>query len=154
MRIELSKATFRRCVQLYLAACVLAMALCLWQVLDARLTAFDFEFRELLGRYYGWSDYSNLELGTGAAILLAHIAATVGLLWFKRWARTLFWSSVLASVALVMAFGPPVEWYEPWTMALEVVFGGLFGAIVLLSYASGLGENWFSRSAEAREGKE
>ncbi|HEX8364542.1 MAG TPA: hypothetical protein VF603_04570 [Allosphingosinicella sp.] len=152
MRIELSKATFRRCVQLYLAACVLATALCLWQVLDARLTAFDFEFRELLRRYYGWSDYSDLALGAGAAILLAHLAAMIGLLWFKRWARTLFWSSVLVAVALGTAFGAPVEWYQGWTMALEVVLGGLFGAIVLLSYASGLGENWFNRSAEARQG--
>ena len=152
MRIELSQASFRRCVQLYLAGSLLAMALCVWQVLDPRLTAFDFEFRELLRRHFGWSDYSNQALAAAGIFCVAHLTATIGLLWFRRWARLLFWSSVLLSIALVTALGPPVEWYDRWTMALEVVFCGLFGIIVFSSYASGFGEDWFNRGAAAREG--
>lgn len=152
MRIELSEASFRRCVQLYLAGSLLTIALCFWQVLDPRLTAFDFEFRELLRRYFGWSEYSNQALGAGLIFTAAHLAATIGLLWFKRWARVLFWSSVLLTVALVTALGPPVDWSDRWTMAFEVVFWGLFGIIVFSSYASGFGEDWFNRGAKAREG--
>jgi hypothetical protein len=74
------------------------------------------------------------------------------LLWYKGWARRLFWVSTLAASAIATASGPRVAWYDTWTVMLEVVFLGLLGIIVLLSYASGLGANWFDKGAEAQEG--
>ena len=147
MSIDLNKAAFRRLVQLYLLLLLLSVPLVILQVLSPTYETFDIEFQELVARHYGYAGYSEPLLVVMGAFLLAHFASAVSLLWFKRWGRLLFWFSIIVMLTLDSILGAPAEWYTRWTAWSEVVGSALFGVIVLLSYATGLGTVWFQPSA-------
>lgn len=143
MSIELNKLTFRRLVQIYLVLFLVSIPLTVWQVLSPTYEAFDLEFQALVARYYGHTGYSDGEMVAAGVLLLIHLASVVGMLWFKPWARLLFWSSIMFLLAFDVIVGTPVEWLDRWGSWGQVLGSALFGAIILLAYSRGHGEVWF-----------
>ena len=147
--IELNRATFRRLVQLYIVTLLLSSVPAIWQLFDPFWKSFDERFEQLVLSQFGQQAHPDWLMWTaGISFVLVgtwSVASMVGLLWFKRWARLGFWASaipLLALASVTLGFRPY------FATMLDDIFGivgeALFGAIVLLSYAEGLGAEWFA----------
>lgn len=151
MAIELNRALFKRLVWLYLASIAAFALSVLFMIFDATFAALELEVGALIARSYGSLDdlstpvLVTIAVGLGV-LLLWSLASTIGLLFFKRWARLGFWASLLPAVPLFLLVGV----YPALTSGAHeltlIISSGLFGAILLISYASGLGDVWFGRS--------
>ena len=109
---------------------IFAMVVCVFTVelpLPAELQ--DYLIRED-ERPFSPSDHAWLI--AGAAVLIASVAASVGLWFYRRWARLLYAVNVLAGVAMTL-FGPPIV-EHPLVTALGELSSVLAGAIVAMAY--------------------
>jgi hypothetical protein len=135
MELKLDKPAYRRLVQLYLVSFLLLIGAAVYSVVDPVLSSFDADFQELVGKHFRHAAASDVMAAVGGMFLVTHLGATIGLLWFKAWARLLFWSSFLITYAITVIFEPPVYYSTSW----------LFGAIIILSYSKDHGVIWFSK---------
>lgn len=147
MQIELNRATFRRLVQLYAVSLVLLCVTVAAELFVSEWLAFSDEFDAIVARRFGASGFDTAPywaFGSIGAVLIWMIASIVGLLSFKRWARFGNWASVLVGFVPMLVFdGYTPSYTSPAVDLVSEINCGLFGAIVLLSYAKGLGADWF-----------
>jgi len=148
MQLELNRATFRRLVQLYAASYLISTAVIAAELLLlGGWLEFSDDFDAIVARHFGTSSFDMSEYWTLGALLFIltwTFASIAGLYWFKPWARFGNWASaVIASVTLLAVDGYRPSYTSPAVDFLLLINGGLFGAIVLLSYAKGFGADWF-----------
>jgi hypothetical protein len=146
--IELSRATFRRLVQLYLLSIALVFGAVIFEWLSPKWSAFDSEFVALSEKHFGTLNFGQgvlIALGVYVLALLAWgIASTVGLLWFKRWARFGFWASAAAFVPVIYVPGFYPYYSAPLSDLAGMIGSALFGAILILAYSRDYGASWFA----------
>jgi hypothetical protein len=157
MRVELSRATFIRLVQLYIATGILSAGAAVYFIFSSSWQPFNNEFDLLVERHFVEPDAPDWLLwvvaGLLATILVWMIASMFGLLWFKRWARTGVWASLLALLGLAaVTFGTSPSATTLMDDALAIVDSALLGAILLLAYADGLGADWFALPGDLKQG--
>lgn len=151
MQIELSRTTFRRLVQLHIAMAVLSLVSYARLYLMPSWIDFSADFEGLIAEHFARQEPPEWQAVVAGVVFLVvgiwSIASLVGLLWFKRWARLGSWLSLIIFFVLGMLLGGKPSFSTLADDALLIFSSGLFGAIVLLSYAKGLGSEWFARSA-------
>ena len=158
----LDQVTFRRLVWLYIACWACSIAFIGHEVLAPEWTLFGSDFDALVVRHFGPDDIFGADqsvdgplrmfIGIGCLGLAWNFASMFGLLRFKRWARTGIWTSVLVLLLLLIAvFGSRPSYSTPLGDMLAAIDSGLLGAILLLSYARGLGAAWFAPSSSRIE---
>ncbi len=154
MAIELNKTTFRRLVWLYVASLVALVGSITFEIVDSKFAAFTTEFDQLAARYYeSFDDWNETVLMVLAGIVTLcsvwAIASIVGMLRFKRWGRFGFWAPLIVAFPLLVIL--PV--YPAVTTAMTEIAlmlnTALFGAILLIAYARGLGDSWFNSVEES-----
>ncbi len=151
--IDLNRTAFRRMVQLHLAVLALVLGSTVLNATVPSLVAFGDGFDALVGEHFG-SAFPPDHIMWPAAItfivaLIWSIVSTIGLLWFKRWARFGNWASIgLMYAVSILAFGSRPVYSTMLENVLFFISNALFGAIILLSYASGLGAQWFARTQD------
>lgn len=147
MSIDLNQATFRRLVQFYILSLVLVTVVVILEMMI--WSEFGQEFDRLNLEFFGEPSDLQLFLLGGIAIAggVAHIIAAFGLLKFRPWSKTLIWASLIPTSGLAFVPGSQVTWSGPWSLWIEVLSMALFGAIMLLAYARGLGDIWFRNEA-------
>jgi len=155
MSIELNQSTFRRLVQLYLLSVALTFVAFGYEWFSPKWSAFDSEFIALSEKHFGTL---NAEIGTLIAIgvyligLIAWgIVSTVGLLWFKRWARFGFWASAIACLPVIYIPGFYPYYSAPLSDLGAMISSVLFGAILLLAYSRDYGADWFAGRSQTKE---
>jgi hypothetical protein len=146
--MELSRTTFRRLVQLYLLLWAASIVLIVGQLFNQLHHDFDREFVALSERYYGPQRESDLIMALSGGLLIMHTAGAIGLLWFQRWARLIFWMALVVLLVIDSATGSPVAYFDQWASWSEFLGSGIFGAILVISYASGFGAEWFAAKAK------
>jgi len=155
MSIELNQATFRRLVQLYLLSVAFTFVAFGYEWLSPKWSSFDSEFVALSERHFGTLDGSEatlIALGVYViGLLMWGVASTVGLLWFKRWARFGFWASAIAFLPLVYIPGFYPYYSAPLSDLSAMIGSVLFGAILLLAYSRDYGAIWFAKRAQTKE---
>jgi hypothetical protein len=109
-------------------------------------------FDQLVVAHFGPSVFTGVPdtiLAVGlCAVLGWMLASTVGLFWFKRWARLGFWlAPLLATVLLMVLEGSRPDFSTPLADVLLTVHSATFGMIILLSYAKDYGADWFRPDA-------
>lgn len=151
--MELDQKAFRRLVQLYLGVELVGFGVIGVELFTPKLWAFSDDFDRLVQEYFGATNDAAMftALAFGVVSLTTGIASTVGLLWFKRWARTGFWLSILIALPLLLVPGFWLTYSTVWSDVLGFIASALFGAILLLSYSSNHGQIWFNQ-ATATEG--
>lgn len=153
MSITPDRALFRRLVRLYLLLSAVAIAATVYEAAAPGWREFSDEFDLLVQRRFG-SVSDVLVIGSGAAMLLClvfHVVAAIGLLKFRRWARLGFWASIIVTLPVLWVPGLGVPFYSgavTWTA--QAAGSMLFGAILVLAYAEGLGAIWFATGAPAQ----
>ncbi len=141
--IELNQKAFRRLVHLYLLSFVASIV----ALVSEAIIWIDFTeaFDRLTTEHFG--EPSELQLYTLGGLLsigaIAHIAAAIGLLKFKRWSRSLIWMSLLLMVPIAFAPGFSFSWSGPWSIWIESIGSALLGAIILFAYSGDHGAIWF-----------
>ena len=152
MTIELNRTTFKRLVWLYIATSLLAVAASLPHLLSVRWFNFGEVFDQLVAEEFGsstWSDTVWLVVGVGLLGLVIWMVASIfGLFYFRRWARFGVW----ASVVLLLVISVVIFRFRPifgsiWDDVAITFSSALLGAIVLMAYAKGLGDEWFATPA-------
>ncbi len=144
MTIELNRTTFKRLVWFYLfllgaGVVALVIELFVW----SEFSKFNDAFDKLAIDHFG--QQSEFQLGAGAVLAFAHIVALIGLLRFKRWARSLFWISLLLMIVPSVVPGFLIYWAGPLTSWIGFFDTAALGAILLLAYAREYGAIWFAR---------
>ena len=149
MVIELNKATFKRLVWLYILSAVFGVGVYIFEYLDPTYSAFVEEFDALVTKYDGSVDDISISylvlLGVIISVdLIWAVASVVGIMKFKRWGRFGFWASFVLFLPLmaVPSFYPAVT--SAMNEFLMIVSTSLFGAILILAYADGYGNDWFN----------
>jgi hypothetical protein len=149
--VELNRALFRRLVWLYLASVVAFALSVVFMAFDSKFSVLEREVDGLIARSYGAIDDLSMPvliaMGVGLVLILIYwLASTIGLLFFKRWARFGFWASLLPTAPMFLV----VNVYPALTTGAHeltlFISSGLFGAILLMAYASGAGDDWFGHS--------
>jgi hypothetical protein len=146
MAVELNRATFKRLVQLYLLSILAVLAGATYETFDPTYAAFSTEFDELRSQYFNEiSDPALYAVGALCVVgTIAHIAAAVALLSFRRWGRWMFWGSLLLTLPIGFSSALYPYWSSFWTDWSTFAGSGLFGMIVLLAYAREHGTRWFA----------
>ena len=134
MTVELNRTTFRRLVQVNWLALVAVVPLGVWQALSQGWNDFDAAFTKLLQETYGRAEPPDWLLWTSGALLLAHVAALIGIYWFQPWARWMLWATVLIMAVLDTAFGQAASYAPAIETWLGTIGDAVFGAVVLASY--------------------
>jgi hypothetical protein len=126
-----------------------AIPLAVYEAESSAFAAFDPQFLELVTTSFGSTGLNDVQWSAIGVGLIVHIGSTVGLLWFKRPARFLYWASMLWVLGIDMVWGQHVS-YSSWLLTpLDWLSSALFGAILLTSYAAGMGGDWFTRNASS-----
>ncbi len=148
--IELNQAMFRRLVLFDLLVLAATFAIELYESLSPRWVAYSDEFYAMSSKYF--RSFKDLNI-VGLVIVIAvasvlfvwFIASILGLLWFQRWARFGMWASTVGLfIFMFLVPGLDVSYASPLSDALLFTDSALTGAILLLAYAKGYGEVWFS----------
>jgi hypothetical protein len=137
---------FRYLAIAYLVTFLLIVPIMIHQVTDPNWVAFDAGFNRLLKQHFSWREpQDNFWILVGL-ILTTHIMATIGLLWFRRWAKWLFAGTTVVLILASPFAGGPVTYFDSVSMVIQSLVGSLAGAILLLSFARGFGNDWFGPS--------
>jgi hypothetical protein len=119
---------------LYWISFVAIVPFTIYEIVSLAWSDFDGRFIDLQKQTFGYSEYSDLAIAVAGAIILAHIISAVALFWTLRWARFLFWFTIVIAMIFDFAWGNRVSyssrefgWFDTWSSAL-------FGAIILVSY--------------------
>ena len=156
MALELNRATFRRLVQFYLLLLPIGVAAFVIELITGPWLAFSNAFDALAAQHFGPDAFVEDAPSWPLALLLSlfawMVASTIGLLWFRRWARFGAWASVLGIVAgMMMIDGYRPSYTSPVLDVFTIINGTLGGAILLLAYGKGYGADWFAPSANFRD---
>ena len=148
MQVELDRRTFERLVKLYLLTMPAAIALIVFELLSPHWTAFSDEYDLLVESHFSLpaEPWQSAGLAIGVAAGVWHVASAFGLLWYKRWARSGFWASLLAGIlASFLLLGLAPAYRGVWSDLLIFVGSMLMGSILLLAYSRTHGGDWFMK---------
>lgn len=157
MAIELSQATFKHLVQLYAVSGLAGIVAIAPQYMMGRWAEFGDAFDTLVVARFGSYD-PPLPVLVGLIVIALtvfvwHIVSIVGLLRFRRWARSGLWQSLICLFVLYVGttgFRPVFS--SPFDDMFATVDSAILGSIVLLAYGKGLGSQWFvTRTADVKE---
>ena len=150
MAIELNQRLFRRLVQLELLVLALFVAILAFEmIIDPKWVAFDTEFHLLVDRHFGEVKQSDgwviAQMVAMIMVVAWFFASTIGLFWFRRWARFGFWAAGVVAMMIIFL----IDGYRPnYGSSLYDVFalldGMLLGAILILAYSRDHGARWFN----------
>ena len=154
MTFELDRAMFKRLVWLNIVASISVVVAIVPQYLVGRWADFNLAFDALVEERFGPLPLAGtveiVALLLMAAAVTWSLASTIGLLWFKRWARVGFWLSPIICVVLLAIYdGFRPTFRSSLDDGLAAAANAVFGAVVFLSYAKGLGAEWFKASEPA-----
>jgi hypothetical protein len=90
-----------------------------------------------------WESAPLVLLAAGGALVIAHVTALVGVLKFRRWARTLFLGTFVASFILLPGLGYSVT--GPWTTAVDATMTAFGGAVAALLLSAPVRERFLDR---------
>lgn len=158
MSIELSRTTFLKLVRLSLVLLAVILIVAVGESFALRWARFSAEFDALLAREFvgidAYDDNAVIAAGTILVALLAwNVASLIGLLRFRRWARTGLVASTLLLLALGLPFpGAATTFTTPWMAALTFVDSALIGAVVMMAYSADHGHRWFAAATAQSEG--